>query len=451
MRSVGAGLIVAALLALAGCRSTDQKNADKGLTGLGAGRSKGDAKDGKDTKGGGTKTPPWLDEVSRTPGVLPKATQPTDPKDRNFNAKTASRESIAGYVYGPDGQPARNVPVRFKKLGEPADAGAPIDLVTNNEGYVSANGLRTGDSYELSVSVATQDGKTYAGAVQTVVPNAALRIELRDDLPPRADAAPPGATVPSAPARKPNDAWSPTGPTNSVPPTTISGGAAPATSGSAPPAGGVAEPDLFSPPSPSPRPVRPENVADDTKAPFRPPVTTIPNPNGPPPLAPLPKSPPAFIPSGSGARPVGGVGRTVGKFTLLDTLERPWESDSVRPGTVVLVEFATTSCVRCPQVVPVLKDLQARYGASGLQVMGVLCDEASQKDRAAAAARYVSDHNLNYAMYVEPVKAGSIHDQFDVQGYPHAVLLDSTGRTLWKGHPLKSAELETAIKRALDK
>ncbi|HEY1187950.1 MAG TPA: redoxin domain-containing protein [Gemmata sp.] len=448
MKRAGAGLIVAALLALAGCKSLDTKAPDKTA---GLGWSKGDTKNGKDTKGALAKGQTWLDGAGP-----PKGVSPTNPKDPFLDAKTAALNTLGGRVLDMYGRPARNVEVRIEELSATTDSGAPIYIESNNEGYFSANGLKSGRSYELSVSVKAQDGKTYSGAVQTKVPNVTLLISLRDDLPPRAGGgfpAPnpidPGAAGPAtARPKPPGDAWSPSGPTNGAPPATIGSGSpapSPVTSGGLP-TGPIPQPDDLVP-SPAPRPVKPENVADDPKSPFRPPVTTIPNPNGPP-VPPLPK-PPVFAPSGSGARPVGG--NTVGKFTLLDTLERPWESDSMRPGELVLVEFATSSCVHCPRAVPVLKDLQSRYGANGLQVKGVLCDDLPQKARADVAARYQQTQHLNYALYVEPVEAGTVRDQLGVKAYPHAILLDSGGRVLWRGNPLDSAKLEAAVKQGVGK
>lgn len=457
MRRAGAGLIIAALLALAGCKAFDPKTPEKSPTGIGAGRPKPDAKDGKDAKGALAKGPEgWLDGVDKLPGAgtsVPKGSGPTNPKDPNFDAKTAAQDALGGRVLDAYNRPARNVFVRIEKLGA---TGAPgeLGIYTNNEGYFFSTGFKPGQSYELSVSATAQDGKSLTGTVQTKVPNVTLSIALRDDLPPRAGGGgglPPNAGDPLRPAppvtrpKPAGDAWGPQGPTNNVPPATIGGGS-PSTSGGLPP-GPIPQPDDLVP-NPSPRPVKPENVADDPKNPFRPPVTNIPNPNGPP-VPPLPK-PPVFSPSGSGAKPVGG-GNAVGKFTLLDTLERPWESTSLRPGELVLVEFMTSSCEHCPRAIPILKDLQSRYGASGLQVKGVLCDDLAQKERAAAASQYQQTRNLNYALYVEPVKAGSVRDRFDVEAYPHAVLLDSTGRTLWRGNPLDRTNLEAAVKQGLGK
>jgi thiol-disulfide isomerase/thioredoxin len=135
----------------------------------------------------------------------------------------------------------------------------------------------------------------------------------------------------------------------------------------------------------------------------------------------------------------------------MDTLDRPWDMSAVPPGSLVLIEFMDTTSEPCREFLPVLKDLQSRYGASGLQLAGVVCDELPQKDRAATAAKYGRDNNLNYALYVEPGKAGSVRDQFRVERYPDAVLLDSAGKVLWRGHPGDSEKLEAAVKRNLGK
>jgi thiol-disulfide isomerase/thioredoxin len=444
MRSAGAGLIVAALLALAGCRSTDPKGPDKTPGAAPAGR--------RTTRRARGKGQTWLDDVNRLPGAdtaIPKGVAPTNPKDPLFDTKTAAGNALSGRVVDPYGRPARNVFVRVEPLG---GAGAPgeLGIHTDNNGYFQASGLKPGISYEVSVSAAS-DGKTYTGSVQTKVPAAGLTLHLRDDLPPRAGPGPkPGVLPPAAPPKPPADAWVPNAPTNSgVPPATI-GGTPPAASGSGALPGRVPEPDNLDP-SGEPRPVKPENVADGPKNPWKPPAVSVPNPNGPPPVPPLPKLPPTFNPSSGGGRSAAGNGRPVGKFTLLDAQERPWESTHVPPGGLVLVEFVTSSCEHSKRAVPVLKDLQSRYGAAGLQVIGVLCDDLSQKERAAAAAQLHREQNLNYALYVEPVKAGSVRDRFEVEAYPHVLLLDAGGRTVWRGNPLDREKLEAAVKQGLGK
>ena len=179
---------------------------------------------------------------------------------------------------------------------------------------------------------------------------------------------------------------------------------------------------------------------------------------GPPslPTYPLPPTSPPGGAGGSGgasgapAPKLSSAPKSAGNFRLLDSLERYWDFSTDRgASSVVLVEFVTTSCPHCKPAVPVLKDLQSRYGASGFQVVAVLCDEIPLKQRAEAAGKYARDNNVNYAVFVEPGTApGDVRDRFVVEGYPTAVLLDPGGGVLWKGHPVvDNAKLDAAIKK----
>jgi hypothetical protein len=441
MRWAGTGLIVA-VLALAGCKSTDSKSGDDKSSGNATGRSKQDAAPAK--------TPSWLDDVARLPGGgidIPKGTVTNDPK-------VAAQEELSGRVLDPDGRPARNIIVRVEEVGAPA----PFEtgVMTNNDGYFRSPG-KPGRTYDVTVQV-TLEGRKLVGSVQTRVPRSALEIRLRED--------PNGAPFPPAP--KPSDSfgdtglppkatpengWSPGGSAGTVPPANIGGGTG-APSGPKPPAnGGLPPPDPSEFPSGSQPMTRSENVADAPKLAQWPPPASIPGPGGPLPVPTLPALPPSFNAPGSGRSSM--IPLAPNKFALVDTLDRPWSLDSAKPGELVLVEFmesekrpeAVAANKPCQTCLPVLKDLQSRYGASGLQVVAVMCDELPQRDRAALAAKYTQDNNLNYAVYVEPGAAGSIRDRIGVTSYPDALLLDSTGKVLWRGHPGDRAKLEAAIKQ----
>jgi thiol-disulfide isomerase/thioredoxin len=448
MRGARVALLVAALLALAGCKSTDKDKDDKSHTGI-TGRPK---KDGKDTSP--AKGPTWLDDVSKLPGTgtsIPKGAGTGDPKNPNFDPKTAAQDALGGRVLDLDGKPARNIFVRIDQVGVAPGSPTGLGIYTKNDGYFFATGFKPGQTYELTAQATTGDGRKLVGSVQTKVPNAILLITLRDDLPPPFKGTDGGVFPPepkpsdkvgdTGTTPKPPDGWGPTGPTTNggIPPTI---GGTPAK----PPSGVIPAPsdDLI----PSPKPVKPENVADAPPKEFKPPPVNIPN-DRPPPVPKLPELPPGFSPGGKSSLNNGG--NAPGKLALIDTLERRWALDSVRPGSLVLVEFITSTCVPCKQMIPVMKDLQSRYGASGLQVAAVLCDPTPQAQRVATASKYGRDNNLNYAVYVEPGNAGSVRDRFDVESYPHAVLLDSMGRVLWKGHPGEREKLEAAIKQNLKK
>jgi thiol-disulfide isomerase/thioredoxin len=451
--------IIAALLAFAGCKNTDKSGDDKSPGGV-ASRNKKDGKDATPTKG-----PSWLDDVGRLPGAgtsIPKGTGPSDPKNPNFDPKLARQDALGGQVVDTENKPARNILVRIEQVGAASARLPPIGISTKDDGSFFASGFKTGQAYELTVQATTTDGRKLVGSAQTKVPNPVLRIVLRDDTPPQIKVTdggvfPPdpktsdkvGDYIPPNVMPKPTDGgWGPGGPGGStgVPPTTIGGSTTPK-----PPAPGniIPQPaDLAPQPTP-----KPENTAiGGPKEPFKPPAANIPPP-GPPPVPKLPPPPPPGGQSMGDMGKTGNTGNAVGKFTLVDTLERPWSLDDVKPGSLVLVEFITSDSGPCKQAIPIMTDLQSRYGASGLQVAAVLCDDTPTKERIATAAKYRSDANLNYVVYVESGNSGSIwaRADFKVQRCPHAVLVDSTGRVLWSGHAGSKNEIETAIKQGLAK
>jgi len=449
MRRVGAGIFVA-VLALAGCKSTDSKPTGREPTGAAASRTK--SKDPAQQK--------WLDPSSRLPGAdtnVPRAKNwGTDPKSPNFNAKAEAQDAVGGKVVDGGGRAAKNVFIRVDAVNAPAGGtgAGGLGIMTDQNGYFFTRGLKPGQTYNLTAE-ATQDGKPLVGTMQTRVPNPIITIILREDNgqpkpaadgasdgfpPPPADSdhiPPLGASNPHTPRPTPTDAaFSPGNGANRPVPATI--GSPP---GVVPSVGPLPAPDDLASPT---KPLHPENVADGPRSPFTPPTVNIPGPPGLPPPLPNP-----VLPKETPERKQSLV-RPGANFVLIDTLERNWDFATDKSGSFVLLEFVTTACPNCKPAVPVLKDLQSRYGADGLQVVAVLCDEVPQRQRTAAAARYARDNNTNYAVYVEPgPQTGTVRDHFRVEGYPTAILLDATGSVLWKGHPAKRAEIEAAVRRAV--
>jgi thiol-disulfide isomerase/thioredoxin len=449
MRVAGVA-IFAALLALAGCKNADKDKSGGARPPAGvAGRTK---KDGKGKDDAVAKGPSWLEGVDRLPGTgtaIPRGRNGGDPADPNFDAKAAAQDALGGRILDPDGKPARNIFVRIDRVGA-AGAPAGLGIYTKDDGYFFATGFKAGQAYELTARATTTDGRQLVGTVQTKVPNPILTIVLRDDSAPKLrepDASFPPEPKPSdkvgdAAPRPADGGWGPGAPATGKPPATIGGGspAAPATGGALP------EPDDLAPG----KPLKPENVAEGQRDPLRPIPANIP---GGPTVPTLPPLPPRITPPPGGRSSMGTpTGNPAGRLTLLDTLERPWELDAVRPGSLVLVEFISSACVPCKRSIPILRDLQGRYGSGGLRVAAVLCDDLPTRQRAAAAAKYARDNGLNYQVFVEPGDAGSVYSaRFGVDRVPYAVLLDASGRVLWRGHPFERDKLEAAIKLGLGK
>jgi len=454
-----AGLI-AAMLALAGCKSsTDQKSADREPPSLLSSRNK-DKDKNKDAKG-----PAWLDPVARLPGTntsVPKGGSWADPNNPNFDAKTEAQDGVGGKVVDVFNRPAKNIFIRVEAVNDPPGTAAK-GIYTDANGYFFTRGLKPGTAYNLTAE-ATQDGKQLTGLVQARVPNPVLTIVLREELGlppavPKSGAAPvegfPPPPLPADSDRIPPIGFAPISPTRpsssdgAYSPGAGSGNPVPATIGGsptptprprpAPSSGPLPDPDDLISPS---KLTRPENVAGVPPSPFSPPVTNIPGP----PVPTLPTLPGPIV----DPKPVKNSRGM--SFRLLDSLERNWDFPADKSGSVVLLEFVTTACPNCKPAIPVLKDMQARYGSSGLQIVTVLCDDVPVKQRAAAAARYAKNNGTNYSVFIEAgAEPGAVRDAFDVESYPRGVLLDSNGKVLWNGHPAKKMELESAIRKALGK
>jgi thiol-disulfide isomerase/thioredoxin len=453
--------MLAALLALTGCKHGESKPTDKGPAGVAASKSKDTGKE---------KSPDWLAGGNGT-GV-PKAGTWAKPGDPNFNTAKESQGVIAGRVLDPYGRPVNRAFIKIERADAATKAGAPAGIQTKQDGYFMTQGLIPGAAYTLTAEV-LQDGKSLIGVVQVKAPTPNLTIQLRDDMIVPSPALPPGAGRP-APAGGALPPAVPTSPGSAIPPPSTDlippmglntppaavpsvtprpsdGAWAPGGAGTAPISPTLPGPNIAPRPATTDPPVtRPENVVGGPSDPFRPPPVSIPGPPVPP-VGPVPSiAPPKNNPADrQSSRPV----RPGANFALVDTMERPWDFATSRHGSLVLLDFMTTSCIPCKQSIPVLADMQARYGAEGLQLAGVVCDDAPLSERAGRAARYHQANNLNYALFVEPgSKPGAVRDRFQVEGYPTAVLLDETGAVLWKGHPsAERAALEAAIRTRLGK
>ena len=446
MRLGGAGLLLA-LIALAGCKGVAPKPFEKKDSTTPVSRNKGAG-------------PAWLeDSMAKLPGAgtgIPKAGSWSDPKSPGFDPTRESRGMLAGRVLDPYGNGAKNVFIRI----EPADAVpkekdvAPVGILTNEAGFFMVKDLPAGRAYVLTAEAKTTEGKALTGVVQTRPPQVSITIALRDDLglPPSSDSAlPAGASTtgtnpggsdhippmslpaPSPTGRVGEGGWAPGAGSAPGPiPATIPGSTLPAPAGVPPPAG-----------------VRPESTAGGDPSPWKPPAVSIP---GGPSVPSLPLPPPG-LPAPSSVPPEKRSARPVkpgSNFTLIDTLERPWSFAASRSGSLVMLDFMSTNCRHCKEAIPVLAGLQSRYASDGLELIGVLCDDVPQRERAALAARYQRDNNLNYAVYVEPgAESGAVRDKFSVESYPTVVLLNGEGTVVWQGHPAKKAELEAAIRRHL--
>jgi thiol-disulfide isomerase/thioredoxin len=95
------------------------------------------------------------------------------------------------------------------------------------------------------------------------------------------------------------------------------------------------------------------------------------------------------------------------------------QSISTMRGKVVLLDFWATWCAPCRLVVPKLGDLQARYGAQGLTVLGVSTEDAQD------VAQFAQRMSIRYPIGVD--KHAETTRSYGVASLPTLIVIDKRG------------------------
>ena len=117
-------------------------------------------------------------------------------------------------------------------------------------------------------------------------------------------------------------------------------------------------------------------------------------------------------------------------------------------GKVVLVNFWATWCGPCREEIPLLVQLQARYAASGFQVVGIATDETDPK----GVKDYLTKMVVNYPMLMGDDSVDRLVAGFggNLIGLPFSVLLDRNGHVLKvSAGQLDAKDADAMVKDAL--
>jgi thiol-disulfide isomerase/thioredoxin len=152
-------------------------------------------------------------------------------------------------------------------------------------------------------------------------------------------------------------------------------------------------------------------------------------------------------------------GRRLVDFQLNDVDGRPVSFGTIN-SRLVLIDFWTTWCGPCLKAIPHLVNLQKRYGEQGLQVVGIACEQGHASDRVARVARTRSQLQASgmHIAYPLLIDAGDddkllLRDHFRIDQYPTLILLDKTGKVLWRNEGpdhADLAQLENLLKNQLN-
>jgi thiol-disulfide isomerase/thioredoxin len=333
-------------------------------------------------------------------------------------AATSEQAVLAGRVVDPHQRPSTNTYIRWVRLDDNKEAGEPIDVEVNGDGYFFIPGLRPGSQYKL-IAHSKQGDKTLANVAYAQAPRTNLFIQVKEEY--AATLVPTGTAGRKTTPTQTSANETPSGPVSAAGALSVNNSV----------------PDL---PVPVNVPVAPA-AASSSVAPPRPPA-----------LAPTdasqslaPRVPSCVL-----------VGRRLENLALRDTRGEVWEFRTSKRGKLVLFDFWAISCPHCLPALPELNRLQSQLGGQGLEVVGIALEaDGSVEQQAARINEFCRARQVNYRQLLgEPTRCNiTAPSQFNVPSIPKMVLCDEDGSILWEhsGAPDRATlgELERLIQRRL--
>ena len=117
---------------------------------------------------------------------------------------------------------------------------------------------------------------------------------------------------------------------------------------------------------------------------------------------------------------------------------------------VYLVEFWATRCGPCKRSIPHLAELHNRYLKDGLIVIGVTNEGPAEVEKFFKNNAKNKTMQMPYFVGCDDNMATSNAWTKDLEGIPHAFVVDKTGTVLWQGNPLgDTPAMDAAIERTL--
>jgi cytochrome c biogenesis protein CcmG/thiol:disulfide interchange protein DsbE len=115
-------------------------------------------------------------------------------------------------------------------------------------------------------------------------------------------------------------------------------------------------------------------------------------------------------------------------------------------GKTVYLDFWASWCGPCKQSFPWMNDMQSRYGAKGLRVVGINLDQKNDEAR-----EFLKETTASFDVAFD--QSGKTPRSFAIKGMPTSVLIGPDGRVLsihTGFKPEQKSALEQQIKQALN-
>ena len=121
---------------------------------------------------------------------------------------------------------------------------------------------------------------------------------------------------------------------------------------------------------------------------------------------------------------VAAVGQAAPNFTLADLSGQTLGLKALH-GKVVLLDFWATWCAPCREEIPHFVEMQEKYRARGLAIVGISVD-----DEVAPVRQFYQQYKMNYPVAMGDAKLAGAYG--GVLGLPIAFLIDRDGKIVKK-------------------
>jgi len=355
---------------------------------------------------------------------------------------------LAGQVIDTSSRQIPPTLIQVVSLGDTQTSrAAPIEVAADNQGYFTIEGLQPGRTYQL-IARAKDGDRALIGKVSVRPPKPNLLITMYEDS--SGDAGRGRAEAPTTPL-----------PVTSSPNSGDRKGAADA---AAPRGVDIGPPVRTNGTVSDQVPINvtnPENIAKDPVVKADP-LMDIANPR---PSSALNDSTSTGVAAGSAPIPSCVLtGKKLDNLALNDLDGQPWEFRKDRKGKLVLIDFWGTWCGHCYPAIRHLMALNNTYQRYGLEVIGIAEEypDGDGRDPSIKVAAAGKRLGVNYRILMGGgFSTGSdgafksscpVKTQFAVNAFPTLVLLDDTGRIIWRSEGLddrRAIELQTLIEKQL--
>lgn len=112
-------------------------------------------------------------------------------------------------------------------------------------------------------------------------------------------------------------------------------------------------------------------------------------------------------------------------FTLPDLDDKPVKLADLK-GKVVIVDIWGTWCPPCRAEIPSFVKLQSKYGAQGLQIVGLGYERGDKEEAVKLTRDFMQEHNMNYICLLGDEVTQKQVPNFE--GFPTTLFIDRTGK-----------------------